>query len=92
MPTITKAVSSTRKTPLEDNTPIADYCLDENEVKPVVVPHQIPQNQAGGWPCSVDMEVKIIQKKIVKVQMILVKLRINLAAVIVKNQMKKKLI
>ena len=26
-------------------------------MKPVVVPHQIPQNQAGGGPCSVDMEV-----------------------------------
>ena len=36
--------------------------------------------------------IKIIQKKIVKVQMILVKLRINLAAGIAKNQMKKKLI
>ena len=48
---------STHKTPLEDNTAVADYCLDENEVKPVVVPHQIPQNQAGGGPCSVDMEV-----------------------------------
>ena len=33
-----------------------------------------------------------IQKKIVKVQMILVKLRINLAAVIAKNQVKKKFI
>ena len=26
-------------------------------MKPVVVSHQIPQNQAGGGPCSVDMEV-----------------------------------
>ena len=48
---------STHKTPLEDNTAVADYCLNENEVKPVVVPHQIPQNQAGGGPCSVDKEV-----------------------------------
>ena len=45
------------KPPLEDNPAVVDDNLDEKEVKPLVVPNQIPENQAGGGPCSVDMEV-----------------------------------
>ena len=47
---------NTHKTSLEDNTAVADD-VDENAVKPLVVPNQIPENQAGGGLCSVDMEV-----------------------------------
>ena len=48
---------NTHKTSLEDNTAIADDNLDENAVKPLVVPDQILENQAGGGLCSVDIEV-----------------------------------
>ena len=48
---------NTCKTSLEDNIAVADDNLDENAVKPLVMPDQIPENQAGGGLCSVDMEV-----------------------------------
>ena len=57
LPAITKVVLNTCKTSLEDNTAVADDNLDENAVKPLVVPDQIPENQAGSGLCSVDMEV-----------------------------------
>ena len=48
---------NTHKTSLEDNTAVADDNLNENAVKPLVMPNQIPEDQAGGGLCSVDMEV-----------------------------------
>ena len=57
LPAITKAVLNTCKTSLEYNTAVADDNLDENAVKPLVMPDQIPENEAGGGLCSVDMEV-----------------------------------
>ena len=48
---------NTCKTSLEDHTAVADDNLNENAVKPLVMPNQIPENQAGSGLCSVDMEV-----------------------------------
>ena len=41
---------NTHKTSLEDNTALADDNDDENAVEPLVVPNQIPENQAEQTP------------------------------------------
>ena len=50
-------MKKTQRTLLEDNPPIEDDPINVQDVKPLVVPEKVGENQAGGEQCIVDMEI-----------------------------------